>query len=130
KAEKAKSNFFENSEIISNNIRFQGQYFDEETGLHYNRYRYYSPYVGRFVSKDPIGLLGGFNVYKYAPNPVAWVDVLGLERMPTWMPTKQGYQRQHIIPYSLKGHEVFAKSHMNINSASNMMYMPVCEGID
>ncbi|MEI1693653.1 RHS repeat-associated core domain-containing protein, partial [Acinetobacter nosocomialis] len=130
KAEKAKSNFFENSEIISNNIRFQGQYFDEETGLHYNRYRYYLPYVGRFISKDPIGLLGGFNVYEYAPSPVAWIDVLGLERMPTWMPTKQGYQRQHIIPYSLKGHEVFAKSHMNINSASNMMYMPVCEGID
>ncbi len=41
KAEKVKSNFFEDSEIISNNIRFQGQYFDEETGLHYNRYRYY-----------------------------------------------------------------------------------------
>ncbi|HFK9537954.1 RHS repeat-associated core domain-containing protein [Acinetobacter baumannii] len=37
----------------------KGQYFDEETVLHYNRYRYYSPYVGRFVSKDPIGLLGG-----------------------------------------------------------------------
>ena len=42
KTEKAKSNFFENSEIISNNIRFQGQYFDLETGLHYNRHRYYS----------------------------------------------------------------------------------------
>lgn len=78
KAEKAKSNFFENSEIISNNIRFQGQYFDEETGLHYNRYRYYSPYVGRFVSKDPIGLLGGNNVYVYAPNPVEWIDPTGL----------------------------------------------------
>ncbi|HAV4234674.1 TPA: hypothetical protein JIQ46_17905, partial [Acinetobacter baumannii ATCC 17978] len=69
---------FENSEIISNNIRFQGQYFNEETGLHYNRYRYYSPYVGRFISKDPIGLLGGFNVYSYAPNPNNWVDPLGL----------------------------------------------------
>lgn len=78
KAEKTKSNFFEDSEIISNNIRFQGQYFDEETGLHYNRYRYYSPYVGRFISKDPIGLLGGDNVYAYAPNPVEWVDPLGL----------------------------------------------------
>ncbi|HCV3152457.1 TPA: RHS domain-containing protein [Acinetobacter baumannii] len=78
KAEKAKSNFFEDSEIISNNIRFQGQYFDQETGLHYNRYRYYSPYVGRFISKDPIGLLGGDNVYAYAPNPVEWLDPLGL----------------------------------------------------
>ncbi len=78
KAEKAKSNFFEDSEIISNNIRFQGQYFDQETGLHYNRYHYYSPYVGRFISKDPIRLLGGDNVYAYAPNPVEWVDPLGL----------------------------------------------------
>lgn len=76
--EKAKSNFFENSEIISNNIRFQGQYFDLETGLHYNRYRYYSPYVGRFVSKDPIGLLGGSNNYAYTPSPTEWVDPLGL----------------------------------------------------
>ncbi|MFX6292586.1 RHS domain-containing protein, partial [Acinetobacter baumannii] len=48
KLEQTNSDFFEKSEIISNNIRFQGQYFDEETGLHYNRYRYYSPYVGRF----------------------------------------------------------------------------------
>ncbi len=80
KAEKVKSNFFENSEIISNNIRFQGQYFDEETGFHYNRHRYYSPYVGRFISKDPIGLLGGHNVYAYALNPIDWVDPRGLAR--------------------------------------------------
>lgn len=52
---------------------------DEETGLHYNRYRYYSPYVGRFISKDPLGLLGGFNVYAYAPNPVEFVDPMGLQ---------------------------------------------------
>nr|WP_320077544.1 RHS repeat-associated core domain-containing protein [Acinetobacter shaoyimingii] len=49
-------------------------------GLHYNRNRYYSPYVGRFVSKDPIGLLGGSNVYVYATNPLAWVDPLGLSQ--------------------------------------------------
>ncbi len=92
KAEKAKSNFFENSEIISNNIRFQGQYFDEETGLHYNRYRYYSPYVGRFISKDPIGLLGGDNVYAYTPNPVSWVDPLGLvKKKPSKYALKDGH---------------------------------------
>lgn len=79
KVEKVKSNFFENSEIISNNIRFQGQYFDEETGLHYNRYRYYSPYVGRFVSKDPIGILGNYNTYVYTNNPLLKIDPLGLK---------------------------------------------------
>ena len=51
---------------------------DQETGLHYNRYRYYSPYVGRFVSKDSIGLLGGNNNYQYTQNPIDWMDPLGL----------------------------------------------------
>ncbi|WP_155651243.1 polymorphic toxin type 47 domain-containing protein, partial [Burkholderia stagnalis] len=63
---------------IENPLRFAGQYFDRETGLHYNRYRYYDPGSGRFVSKDPIGLAGGINVYQYAPNPISWIDPLGL----------------------------------------------------
>ncbi|WP_311767373.1 RHS repeat-associated core domain-containing protein, partial [Burkholderia contaminans] len=63
-----------------NAIRFQGQYRDEETGLHYNRHRYYDPDSGRFVSKDPIGLAGGLNVWQYASNPTGWIDPLGLQR--------------------------------------------------
>ncbi|MFM9924403.1 RHS repeat-associated core domain-containing protein [Variovorax sp. H27-G14] len=63
---------------LKNPIRFQGQYLDEETGLHYNRHRYYDPVVGRFVSKDPIGLLGGINLQQYAPNPTRWIDPFGL----------------------------------------------------
>jgi RHS repeat-associated protein len=59
-------------------LRFQGQYFDEETGLHYNRFRYYDPDVGRFVSQDPIGFGGGDNFYRYAPNPATWLDPFGL----------------------------------------------------
>jgi RHS repeat-associated protein len=63
-------------------IRFQGQYHDSETGLHYNRFRYYDPDVGRFASQDPIGLTGGFNNYQYAPNPVTWIDPSGLSGKP------------------------------------------------
>ncbi|HDF2365897.1 TPA: RHS domain-containing protein, partial [Morganella morganii] len=59
------------------NLRFQGQYFDRETGLHYNTFRYYAPDTGRFTQQDPIGLLGGLNLYQYAPNPVGWVDPWG-----------------------------------------------------
>ncbi|MDK2127073.1 RHS repeat-associated core domain-containing protein, partial [Parachitinimonas caeni] len=59
-------------------LRFQGQYYDEETGLHYNRFRYYDPDLGRFVSQDPIGLAGGENLYEYAFNPNQWIDPLGL----------------------------------------------------
>ncbi|RMR35667.1 Rhs protein, partial [Pseudomonas savastanoi pv. glycinea] len=49
--------------------------FDVETGLHYNTFRYYDPEIGRFIIQDPIGLLGGFNLYQYAPNPVGWLDL-------------------------------------------------------
>ena len=59
------------------NIRFPGQYFDEETGLHYNRFRYYDPAIGRYVSADPIGQAGGVNVFGYAGNdPVGLIDRL------------------------------------------------------
>ena len=68
-----------NVEEVENNLRFQGQYFDEETGLHYNRHRYYDPSVGQFTTQDPIGLLGGVNNYQYAPNPTGWVDPSGLK---------------------------------------------------
>jgi RHS repeat-associated protein len=61
--------------------RFQGQIYDVETGLHYNRFRYYDPDIGRFISHDPIGLLGGENHFQYAPNPVEWVDLFGLAKM-------------------------------------------------
>ncbi|HGY4645178.1 TPA: RHS repeat-associated core domain-containing protein, partial [Providencia stuartii] len=59
------------------NLRFQGQYFDKETGLHYNTFRYYAPDLGRFTQQDPIGLAGGLNLYQYAPNPLTWVDPWG-----------------------------------------------------
>jgi len=77
---------------INNPLRFQGQYFDSETGLHYNRHRYYDPSVGRFTNQDPIGLLGGDNNYRYAPNPVSWVDPTGLTcKENTW----NAFQKDH-----------------------------------
>lgn len=60
------------------NLRFAGQYLDRETGLHYNTLRYYAPESGRFTTPDPIGLKGGLNLYQYAPNPLSWIDPLGL----------------------------------------------------
>ncbi|MDD1976984.1 RHS repeat domain-containing protein [Pseudomonas tussilaginis] len=66
---------------VEQNLRFQGQYFDDETGLHYNTFRYYDAESGRFISQDPIGLEGGVNFYKYAPNPIGWVDPKGLANL-------------------------------------------------
>ncbi|ECJ2556406.1 RHS repeat protein [Salmonella enterica subsp. salamae] len=59
-------------------IRLPGQQYDEESGLHYNRHRYYSPGQGRYITQDPMGLAGGWNLYKYPFNPVLRVDPLGL----------------------------------------------------
>ncbi|WP_312491785.1 RHS repeat-associated core domain-containing protein [Pseudomonas cremoris] len=63
---------------IDNPLRFQGQYFDQESGLHYNRHRYYNPDIGRYLTPDPVKLAGGINTYQYVPNPTGWVDPLGL----------------------------------------------------
>ena len=63
-------------------LRFQGQSFDVETGLHYNRFRYFDPDLGMFTTRDPIGLLGGSNVFAYAPNPTGWIDPFGLSTTP------------------------------------------------
>ena len=64
------------------NHRFVGQYYDDESELHYNRFRYYSPETGQYISHDPIGLLGGFNPYGYVGIPTAFVDPLGLKPCP------------------------------------------------
>lgn len=63
---------------IEQPFRFQGQYYDSETGLHYNRHRYYDPSTASFLTQDPIKLKGGINNYRYVPNPISWVDPLGL----------------------------------------------------
>jgi RHS repeat-associated protein len=67
-----------NANRVANPVRLPGQYHDEETGLFYNLYRYYSPHLGRYLTQDPIDLVGGVNQYGYTPNPIGWADPLGL----------------------------------------------------
>lgn len=68
-----------NNQIIMN-LRFAGQYYDQETGLHYNYFRDYNPKLGRYIQTDPIGLHGGWNTYSYAnANPLRWSDPYGLQ---------------------------------------------------
>jgi RHS repeat-associated protein len=66
-------------------LRFAGQYHDAETGLHYNRYRYYDPALGRYITRDPMGITQGLNVYCYSGNdPIGRSDPMGLWGWPSW----------------------------------------------
>jgi RHS repeat-associated protein len=66
-------------QLVTNNLRFPGQYYDAETGLHYNWHRFYDPDTGRYLQPDPLGLDGGLNLYGYAlNNPIAFIDSTGL----------------------------------------------------
>ncbi|MEY4579907.1 MAG: hypothetical protein RL701_4610 [Pseudomonadota bacterium] len=61
-------------------FRWPGQYDDVETGLYYNRFRYYDPEAGQYCSQDPIGLAGGDELYAYVDDPATWVDPFGLSK--------------------------------------------------
>ncbi|SKA66676.1 RHS repeat-associated core domain-containing protein [Pantoea ananatis] len=89
--------------VVEQNLRMQGQYLDRETGLHYNLFRYYDPDSGRFTQHDPIGLAGGLNTYAYAPDPLSWIDPLGLSRCSTHkdVETPYGPATQSTAPEAL-----------------------------
>ncbi|ANC41165.1 hypothetical protein A6V27_12750 [Hafnia alvei] len=76
----------ENPHQLYQPIRMQGQQYDEESGLHNNRHRYYDPTIGRYITQDPIGLSGGWNFYGYPLDPLQQVDALGLTLVPADLP--------------------------------------------
>lgn len=79
-------------------FRYPGQYEDEETGLYYNRFRYYSPSEGIYTQQDPIGLAGNNpTLYGYVHDPNSYIDPYGLWTYNT-MPSIPGFQKHHIIP--------------------------------
>jgi RHS repeat-associated protein len=85
-------------------FRYQGQYEDAETGLYYNRFRYYSPEEGSYISCDPTGLFGGINLYAYVKRPDAYVDIFGLNEI-EWVDPKslnfsQGYVGHQVEDYA------------------------------
>jgi RHS repeat-associated protein len=79
------------------NLRFPGHYFDAELSLHYNRFRYYDPSLGRYLQSDPWGIAGGTNIYAYRANPLLHVDVRGMgeEENPRRPPPEDDEESPH-----------------------------------
>ena len=117
--------------IEEQNLRFQGQYLDRETGLHFNTFRFYDPDVGRFTTPDPIGLDGGINLYQYSPNPIGWIDPLGWEtcRLSKGDKAKMGPKPQaHEMTSPHRHHIVREKAPKNWTD-SNRRYVAHAQGI-
>jgi RHS repeat-associated protein len=127
---------------IQQNLRYQGQYLDRETGLHYNTFRYYDPDIGRFTQPDPIGLLGGFNLYQYAPNGLTWIDPWGLSCGSDAVKLRKNMQNKRYLEpkYKNSAHHIVMSNTkdklmqelrdkmgllgIDINSAVNGVYLP------
>jgi RHS repeat-associated protein len=110
-------------------LRFQGQYRDQETGLHYNHFRTYDPELGIFIEPDPLGPEGGLNAYAYVRNPIGWVDPLGLENGAALNAAMggncpPGFQSHHLIPeelYNTHGYKGLLGG--NPHTAGNGIYL-------
>lgn len=106
-------------------FRYQGQYEDAETGLYYNRFRYYSPEMGMYISSDPIGLVGNNpTLYGYVQDVNTWIDELGLFGDYHQIPKIPGYQKHHIIPKSMN-HPLLDRLGFDVHQSNNIIQLPV-----
>ncbi|MBU2674010.1 hypothetical protein I5654_15210 [Hafnia paralvei] len=92
----------ENEANLTCRLRFPGQYEDGESGLYYNRFRYYDGEIGQYLCADPIGLAGGLNPYGYVHNPLSWIDPLGLCKTGPNENTGQGEHNETYEPKPVK----------------------------
>jgi len=88
-------------QTVENPFRFPGQYYDSETGLHYNYFRYYNPQTGRYITPDPIGLEGGINLFSYvAGNPITLTDRSGLDPIDPRTGKDNPVTRCHVVTHN------------------------------
>ena len=137
------------AEPLNPNLLFAGQYFDQESGLAYNRFRYYDPQSGCYLKSDPIGLAGGETPYAYVHNPWDWLDPFGLagcaktlrnnmlktnkklanrkEVMNRAWHKEKGSAAHHIVagadPRAQVARDILAKHNIDINGARNGIFL-------
>jgi RHS repeat-associated protein len=97
-------------------LRFPGQFFDPETGLHYSLFRHYDPETARYLTRDPMGLAAGLNPVAYVHNPLTWADPLGLT--PCEDAAKQAAARKE----SVLGPNVPTRAEASVGSATSHSY--------
>ncbi|MFZ7109469.1 RHS repeat-associated core domain-containing protein [Avibacterium avium] len=142
-------NDYNRNSNLDPNLLFAGQYYDSESGLAYNRFRYYDPESGNYICSDPIGLEGGSTPYFYVQNPLDWVDLFGLAGCPrtlrdnmlkankelanqsgvmnrAWHKEK-GSAAHHIVAGSdaraQTARDILAKHNIDINDARNGIFL-------
>ncbi|MEV6645801.1 RHS repeat-associated core domain-containing protein [Amycolatopsis sp. NPDC051371] len=107
-------------------LRFPGQYFDAETGLHYNVNRYYEPETGRYISPDPIGLGGGTNPHAYVRNPTGWLDPVGLKGKKC----KGGKANNPVLGNNRPGQPVFhGNANVPVTEISDKKFVGILENL-
>ncbi|WDC36198.1 RHS element core protein [Escherichia albertii] len=111
----------ENLQQLYQPYRLPGQQYDDESGLCYNRHRYYDPLQGRYITQDPIGLDGGLNPYPYSLNPIEYIDPLGLEQLLLPSPRQKAAGQSCVIdPLTKQPIGSFA-----VDSKGNAMAVPI-----
>ncbi|MCS4292959.1 RHS repeat-associated protein [Comamonas sp. BIGb0152] len=95
-------------------IRLPGQHADGETGLYYNRHRYYESLLGNYLNQDPIRLAGGFNIYAYPINPISFYDSIGLQKVS--MGTRNGGSQKAALVFD----KTYPQADLDIQTANTI----------